>query len=63
MYEIEDEPPRLTDDQRMAHIIGTLPQLVRILPVDAREELARLLAEQRRIEVLVSGRQIKDGGS
>ncbi len=63
MSEIEDEPPRLTDDQRMAHIIGMLPQLVRMLPEDAREELARLLVEQRRIEVLVSGRQVKDDGS
>src|SRR5436309_3564346 len=61
--EIEDERPRLTHDQRMAHIIGMLPQLVRMLPGDAREELARLLVEQRRIDVLVSGRQVKDGGS
>ncbi len=61
--EIEDEPPRLTHDQRMAQVIGMLPQLVRMLPVDAREELARLLVEQRSIEVLVSGRQVKDGGS
>ena len=45
----------------MAHVVELLPRVVAMLPVDKREELARLLAEQRAIEVLVQGKQVAKG--
>lgn len=59
---IEDDPPRRTGEEVMAHILELLPRVLPLLPLN-RQEIARLLARRREIEVLVSGKQIKDGRS
>lgn len=58
--QIEDERLRPTGEETMARIVELLPRVVRMLPADKREELARLLTGQRAIEVLVSGQQVTD---
>jgi hypothetical protein len=60
--QLEDAQPRLTGAQVMADIVELLPRVVAMLPADTREELARRLAEQRAIEGLVSGQEVKDAG-
>lgn len=54
---IEDERPRPTGEQVMARILELLPKVVAVLPMD-RKELGRLLAERRRVEVLVQGKEV-----
>lgn len=54
---VEDETPRATGEQVMARILELLPQVLRFLPVD-RKEIARLLAQRQRIEVLVQGKEV-----
>ncbi len=54
---LEDERPRPTGEQIMARILELLPRVVAVLPLE-RKELARLLAERRRVEVLVQGKEI-----
>ena len=54
---IEDTTPRMTGEQVMGRILELLPKVLSVLPVD-RKEIARLLAERQRIEVLVQGREI-----
>lgn len=54
----EDEP-RPAGEQVMARILELLPKVLPTLPVD-QQEIARLLAERRRIELLMSGQQVKD---
>jgi hypothetical protein len=56
---IEDERPRRTGEEVMAHILELLPRVIATLPVD-RQEIARALEERRRIELLMSGQQVKD---
>lgn len=54
---LEDERPRPTGEQIMGRILELLPKVIAALPVD-RKQIARALAEQRRIEVLVQGREV-----
>ncbi len=60
--QVEDERPRRTGEEVMADIMEMLPRVLPLLPVD-RKEIARLLGQQRAIEVLVSGQPVKDGRS
>jgi len=60
--QIEDERPRRTGEEVMADIMEMLPRVLPLLPVD-KQEIARLLARQREIEILVQGKEVKDGGS
>lgn len=59
---IEDERPRPPGEEVMARIMELLPRIIATLPVD-RQEIARLLEQRRQIELLVSGREVKDGAS
>jgi hypothetical protein len=57
---VEDEPPELSGEENMARILELLPRVMAALPVD-RKEIARMLADRQRIELLVQGKQVKDG--
>ncbi len=58
--QIEDERPRRTGEEVVADIMEMLPRVIAVLPVD-KKEIARLLEQRRRIEVLVSGQQVENG--
>jgi hypothetical protein len=49
-----EEQLRPTGEQVVAELVQLLPRVLAILPVDG-QELARLLADRRRVEVLMSG--------
>lgn len=57
----EDEQPRVTREELMAHLMEMLPHVVATLPVDPKE-LVRLLERRREIELLMQGGQGKDAG-
>ena len=58
--QVEDDRPVLTEQERVARILELLPRVLATLPID-RQELVRRLQERHRIEVLMSGKQVKDG--
>ena len=59
---IEDDRPQLTGEERMARILELLPYVMASLPID-RKQLVQRLEQRRRIEVLLEGREVKDGAS
>lgn len=55
---LSDERPRATGEALVARLLELLPMVIPALPMD-RKVLGRLLQEQRQIEVLVQGREVK----
>ncbi len=58
--QIEDERPRRTGEEIMAHILELLPRVIATLPID-KQEIARLFAQRHQVEVLLQGKHVEDG--
>ena len=57
---IEDERPRRTGEEVIAHIVELLPRVLPLLPMD-RKEIARLLGQRRELEIVLQGKEVPEG--
>ena len=58
--QIDDAKERPTGEALVARALELLPRVLSILPVD-RQEIARVLQQRRKVELLMSGQPVKDG--
>ena len=57
--QIDDAKARPTGEALVARVLELLPRVIAVLPVD-RQEITRLLKQRQQVEILMSGRQVKD---
>jgi hypothetical protein len=57
--QVDDAKARPTGEALVARVLELLPRVIAMLPLE-RKEIARLFDERKRVEVLLSGRQVKD---
>lgn len=60
--QVEEVRAQPTQEQRIARILELLPRVIAMLPVD-KQEIARLFKQRQQVELLVQGRQVKEGRS